>query len=284
MVAPDPGAIGAGPATASQASAGGAAALPIPANPDLAAAPVTAPSGDAQTGAANDPAAAGSGLTMPHVASIRALAPAGPSNRTPAASPGNADSKSGGALANQAAVSATASTNDVSALNDQTSGYASTATGATAADTTAAGTDAAAQANMAAAMQDTNASSPSNSFANDPAPDDAGPQGVAVPSEPLAGAPATLIQASGAATSPVTAATAAAQAISSAAGAAAADKRSHGNGPALLSGASSDGSAGATQLLPRSRQPTTRPRPHSKSPRASIPRNLGKVLPNASRR
>jgi flagellar hook-length control protein FliK len=254
-VGPDPVAIGAGSGPAGQASAGGAAALPIPANLDLAAAPALA-SGAAQTAAASSPAAAGSGLKMPQAPSNRALAPAGASNRAPAVLPGTADSKSGGAVANQGtAVSSTASSTDVSVLNDQTSGYASAATGTTAAGTAASGTaaaasDAAAQADIAAAMQGTNTSSPSNSFANDSSPADAGPQGIAGLSDPLAGAPAALFQASVAATSAVTAATAAAQAISSAAGAAAADKRSHGSGPdSLLSGVSSDGSAGAAQLL-----------------------------------
>jgi flagellar hook-length control protein FliK len=62
----------------------------------------------------------------------------------------------------------------------------------------------------------------------------------------------------------VTAATAAsvAQAVSAAAGANAADKRSHGDSPdATLSGASSDGSAGAAQLLTSNTSTDSAPTP-----------------------
>ena len=230
---PDPGANGVGPGLAGQAGAGSTAALPIPAIPDLAAAPVSAPK-DASPGAARGPAA-GSASAGIHI---------------PAALPGNARIANSSGGANPPAVaSATATTaTDGKAPYDQAPGNAA------APGSNAAASDAAAQAAMAAAIAQGKGPSPDpTSPAADSTLPDAGPQGAAAAQSAPAGAPAAaLAHASPAMSAAVTAATAGriAQEVSSAAGIGAADKRSHADSPGLsLSAASNDGSAGAAQLL-----------------------------------
>ncbi len=247
-----------------------AAAPAVAAAPGIAAAPAPGINLDAGTpSSANGPAATGSGLTMPHAASMRTLATPGTS--TAAAAPqlraGSArTAESSEATAKQGTVTSANSAPsfaDANAQNDSTlnNGLA------------ASGTDAAAQAVMAAAIvQGTSAPAPDTASSDDLAVPDTGvAQGAAAPSDPAAAAPAAALaraaaaSISAAATSAaVTAATAAsvAQAVSAAAGANAADKRSHGDSPdATLSGASNDGSAGAAQLLTSNTSTDSAPTP-----------------------
>ncbi len=246
-----------------------AAAPAVAAAPGIAAAPAPGINLDAGTpSSANGPAATGSGLTMPHAASMRTLAT--PGTLTAAAAPqlraGSARTDpSSDATAKQGTVTSAnsaPSSADANAQNDSTLNNGPAASG----------TDAAAQAVMAAAIaQGTSAPAPDSSSADDSASPETVAQGAAILSDPAAGDPATALaraaaaSISAAATSAaVTAATAAsaAQAVSAAAGANAADKRSHGDSPdATLSGASSDGSAGAAQLLTSNTSTDSAPTP-----------------------
>jgi flagellar hook-length control protein FliK len=251
-----PPAVGALPAVA---AAPGIAVSPPPPGINLDAG---APS------SADGPTATGSGLTMPHAASMRTLATPGTS--TAAAAPqlraGSArTAQSSDATAKQGTVTsanAAPSSADANALNDSNLNNGPAASG----------TDAATQAVMAAAIaQGTSAPAPDSSAVDDSASPETVAQGATILSDPAAGDPATALaraaaaSISAAATSAmVTAATAAsvARAVSAAAGANAADKRSHGDSPdATLSGASNDGSAGAAQLLTSNTSSDSAPTP-----------------------
>lgn len=240
-----------------------AAAPVIAALPGVAASPATGIPLDAGTpSSANGPTATGSGLTMPHAASMRTLAAPGtstaaaPQLRAGTAQSSDATAKQGGATSANAAPSSA----DANAPNDSTLNNGPAASG----------TDPAAQAVMAAAIaQGTSAPAPDSSI-DDPASPEAGAPGGAILSDPAAGDPATALARAAAASisaatsAAVTAATAAsvAQAVSASAGANAADKRSHGDSPdATIAGASNDGSAGAAQLLTSNTSTDSTPTP-----------------------
>ena len=242
------------------------AAAPAPPVPP---APAASLASAAQLASANSPAptagvdatTAGSGLTMPHAASMRTLAmPGSPTGATaPAKSSDPATNQGTTASGNSAPSSA-----DAGATNDSTSNNGPAG---------AAGTDAAAQALMAAAIaQGSNAPAPNSAFADElSTPDTDLPSGAAAVSGPAAGASAAgvaavaLAQASAAAISAsmtAAAAASAAQVVSATAGTSAADKRTHGNSPdSTLSGASNDGSVGAAQLLTSNTSTDSAPTP-----------------------
>jgi flagellar hook-length control protein FliK len=232
-----------------------AAAPPAPA----AGVETTAPS------SADGPTAPGSGVTMPHAASIWTLPAPAPSRTAmvPAGTAGlasNGSAKSSDAatkLGTGAPANSALSSADAEALDESTSSNG----------VAVAGNDAVAQAAMAAAIaQGTKA----------PAADSAStadtdlPSGAAAVSGPAAaalvdGASAALVQASDAAISAAMTAAAAAsvaQVVSAAATTSAADKRTHGNSPdSTLSGASNDGSVGAAQLLTSNTSTDSAPTP-----------------------
>jgi flagellar hook-length control protein FliK len=202
----------------------------------------------------------GTGLSVPLAPSIRALASAATSTATsaatriPTAPQGSVDAKSSVGVVSPGAIAPASSQTSSNALNDPTlNGPAAAA--------------APAPAVMAAAIvQGTSAPSTDlSSSSNDLAGPDTVLQGVAAARDAPASAPAAaLAQASAATSAAVTAATAGriAQQVSSAAGAGAADKRSHANSPEfLLSGASNDGSAGASQLLTSNTSADSSPTP-----------------------
>jgi flagellar hook-length control protein FliK len=261
-------------AAASTVPASGATAIltsanldpPMPAAPPgTAAPPALAAGADATTpSSANGPTALGSGLTMPHAASMRT--PPTPGTSIAAAAPqlpaSNARTAPSDATAKQGTTaSADSAPSSSIALNDSTLSNGPAASG----------TDAAAQALMAAAIaQGTNSPQPDSSSSDDLATPDTGvAQGAAILSDPAAAmASAAAASMSAAVTASISAAvtaaaaTSVAQVVSDAASASAADKRSHGESPdATLSGASNDGSAGAAQLLTSNTSTDSAPMP-----------------------
>jgi len=239
---------------------------PTPAAPPvLATSPTPAISVDAPAPSpANGPTATGSGLRVPHAASLRAP----PMAETSTAATGSAVptgntrtaklSDTTATLRSTALADSAPSSTDSNAPNDSTLSNGPATAGA----------DAASQAAIAAAIAQ-GPSAPEPDSADLPSGAAAG-SGSSADAALAAGAPAAaLAQASAAAISAaaisaaVTAATAAsvAQAVFAAAGTSAADKRAHGTTPDSLSGASNDGSVGAAQLLTSNTSTDTVPTP-----------------------
>jgi flagellar hook-length control protein FliK len=215
------------------------------------------------TTAGGAPSVSGSGLSMPHAASLRTLTTTG---TEPAAAAPRLLAGSGSATR---AIDGTARQGSTTTAADATPPSSNALNDSTLSNAPAAGTDATAQSVMAAAVaQGTSAPAAQSSSSDDGVSPDTGvSQSAAAPSDPTAAAPAAAFArvaaaSMAAAATTAAAATAVAQAVSIAGAASAADKRSHGQSPdSTLPGTSSDGSVGAAQLLTSNTSTDSAPTP-----------------------